>query len=215
MWAQNRDNAGAISNVLKKLANYLAPPPIRARSELLRFLGGESSYLAQRATYEFCRNTLSYFGQGMFEDPGFNDAMRVNRWESYAAILADAVVLARNRLSVAETPDALNAAMTVVFESAVSEYPLTLHRTDWNDRLEALRGRLADESLHRCGPSELSRCSARRVFETLPVYSHDKQQDYEGIERALRFGLIAIDDRMERRFRAGEIATDLRQMRQP
>ena len=73
-------------------------------SELRRFLSGETSYLAQRMTYEFSRNTLAWFGQHYFADPGFNDVFRKCRWESFGLLGADVTLLAFGWMAAAR-PD--------------------------------------------------------------------------------------------------------------
>ncbi len=200
--------AAAMGPAFRRVRDYFLPPPIGDRSSLQAFLSGESSYLAQRSTYEFCRNTLSYFGQHMFADPGFNDAMRVNRWESFAAILAVGVLLTRNRVA-GRTANGIGDPLLRLFEQALVAAGNPPHRSGWSPELDSLRVRLADESTLTLGPSALAGPAARRVFETLPVYSHARNHDYDGIERAIRFGLIAIDDRMERRYRTAALAADL------
>ena len=54
--------------MLRRLVDHFRPPRIRDRAALRRFVSGEASYLAQRATYEFSRNTLAWYGQHAFAD---------------------------------------------------------------------------------------------------------------------------------------------------
>ena len=63
--------------MLATLKGYFFPERIRSRVELARFVSGEASYVAQRSTYEFSRNTLAWYGQAAFGDPKFNDALAV------------------------------------------------------------------------------------------------------------------------------------------
>ena len=190
--------------MLHRIIRYFRPPPLVSMDELERFLGSEAAYLAQRTTYEFCRNTLSYFGQHMFGDDGFNAAFRKCRWEAFAAILADLTLLAAAELRRAAPPGLdVDALALGLFARNLAAYELPAHRPGgWDDAVADLRRRLGDQVLS--SPQTLAAVvavSARRVFEALPVYSHNKAADFEGIERAIRFGTIAATDRLRQRLR--------------
>lgn len=194
--------------MLHRIINYFRPPPLVSMGELERFLGAEAAYLAQRSTYEFCRNTLSYFGQHMFGDDGFNAAFRHCRWEAFAAILADLTLLAAAELRRAAPPGVdVNAAALELFARNLAAYEVPAHRPDgWGDTVAELRRRLGDQAL--APPQTLARLvavSTRRVFEVLPVYSHNRAADFEGIEAAIRFGTVAAMDRLRQRLRPAAI----------
>ena len=99
--------------MLTNLVEYLRPSRLRSATALRRFVSGEASYLAQRATYEFSRNTLAWYGQHAFADREFNDRFRVCRWEGYAGLVEVFCVLVRARLGRAPAEGDLDAAMVV------------------------------------------------------------------------------------------------------
>ena len=108
--------------VMRRLVAHFFPPPIRTPEELGGFLCGQANYLTQRATYEFCRNTLGYFGQHMFADPRFQDQERVCRWEGFAAILADGLVLVEGLLRpVAPAPlSAMRSGLAALYAEGLA-----------------------------------------------------------------------------------------------
>src|SRR5262245_29172017 len=131
--------------MLRSVIEYFVPPAVGDRAAFARFLSGEASYLAQRCTYEFARNTLGYFGQHHFGDDRFNDAFRISRWESFAAILAGMVLLAEARLRphAGDAPDRLIDPLTQLYREMLAEYPLPAHRAQgWEADVSALRDRL-------------------------------------------------------------------------
>lgn len=189
-------------SLLVKMRDYFYPPPIRTRDTLRRFLSGEASYLAQRVTYEFARNTLAWFGQHHFGDDRFNDAFRICRWEAYAAILADMLVLTRGHLLSPTTPGQVLAAPLVgLYGAALAEYAPPGHRPEgWRDVEEGLLLRLRDlGSDERPDARSVASASASRTFETLPVKSNNPQEDRRVIGSAITMGLISFADRLRTR----------------
>ncbi|MBL8674466.1 MAG: hypothetical protein IPK81_07720 [Rhodospirillales bacterium] len=198
--------------MLSRLRDYFFPPPIEDVAALRRFLSGEASYIAQRATYEFSRNTLAWFGQHHFGDDKFNEAFAVCRWESYAAILAGMVVLTRGHLlSAGVHHDALPAPLTRLYAEALGEYPVPAHRPEgWRDIEEALLGRLrALGADARPEVRAVAAAAATRAFETLPVLSRDKDEDRRVITGAVTFGMISFADRLRTRVDAGSVVERL------
>ncbi len=85
--------------MLQQLKDRFFPGRIATQPALRRFISGEASYLAQRATYEFSRNTLAWHGQHILGEKGFNEVFAICRWESFAAIAADMVFIVRAHLA--------------------------------------------------------------------------------------------------------------------
>jgi len=198
--------------MLARLIAYFRPPPIADRAALQQFLSQAASYLAQRSTYEFSRNTLSYYGQGAWHDPTFQDLMRVCRWESRAAVLADQLVLAEGRLRpFAGEAHALVAPLAALYGDLLGEYPVPAHRPEgWAADVDALRARLERVQLAQpLGAPEVARVGAQRVFDVLPVYSQYRDADFQVVENSIRFGMVSFSDQLGHRLRPAEVARDL------
>ncbi len=200
--------------MLQRVIDYFRPPPIRSRAALQPFLSSQASYLAQRSTYEFSRNTLSYYGQGAWHDPVFQDLMRVCRWESFAAVLADMIVLTEGRLrpSAGGDPNVLVEPLLDLYRAIIGEYPVPAHRAEgWDADIASFRQRLERaQMIAPMAPSDVALVGARRVFDVLPVYSQYREVDYQVIEGAVRFGIIAFNDQLRARLQVAAVLADLR-----
>jgi hypothetical protein len=197
--------------MLTSFIRSLFAPPVSDPSELRRFLSGEASYLAQRATYEFSRNTLAWYGQHYFADSGFNAAFRKCRWDSFALLSADMVLMAFGRLAGAThgAHDALAARLPPLYAAILAEYPPPEHRPEgWSGLESEFAARVAAVRLP-LDPAELARATAKAVFRTLPVFSENRAGDHQVVYNAVHFGLVAFADRLRRRVAAGPAAEAL------
>lgn len=201
--------------MLRRLIDRFWPTPIRDSPALSRWISGEASYLAQRSTYEFTRNTLAWFGQHHFADDRFNDHFRICRWESFAALLQGMTLLAEFRLR----PHARGAEQHLVdglvaaFAQALAEYPLPQHRPQgWDDAAAEARARLLEAQARSASPDAkaLAHAATERMIQVMPVLSANRADDFRTIESAIQFGLVAFADRVPRRIDAPALAASLR-----
>ncbi len=195
--------------MLGRLIAYWSPPPLTDARALGRFLSAEASYLAQRSTYEFTRNTLAWYGQAAFGDDRFNDVFRVCRWESFASILGGFVVLAHTRLRRVGSGDAklLAPALLRIYGAELSAYPMPAHRSDWADVTLRLEQRLAAGGAPT--PAEIGSEAALRVYETIPVRSGNAAEDRDVLANAIRLGTISVNDRLAARLRPDAVSASL------
>lgn len=196
----------------RRIAAYFRPPPIRSVAELAGFLHREAAQLAQYTTYEFSRNTLGYFGQHAFHHEQFRAHMRVCRWESFAAVLADLIVLTEARLRpAADQPEQLVEPLGLVYGQALAAYPVPDHRPDgWRTDIDSLVLRLRQAQLAEPhGPNEVARTAGRRVFEVLPIYSGNNFIDMETIGNMIRMGEITFHEKLVRCLDARAVVADV------
>ncbi|MBL8702007.1 MAG: hypothetical protein JNK67_26730 [Alphaproteobacteria bacterium] len=196
---------------MRPLLDYFRPPPIRSAAALREFISGEASYLAQRSTYEFSRNALAWYGQAAFGDPEFNDAFRICRWETFAIVLSNFVLLARARLAArVAVPAGLDDALVAQARIMLAAYPTPVHRRDWEDVVAELADRLAAARQEEPpSPAGLGAAAAARVYPTMPVQSGNKAEDRKVIANALSFGTIAFNDRLAVRLDDAAVVADL------
>lgn len=200
--------------MLGRLRDYFFPRPIRSAAELRRFASGEAAYLAQRSTYEFSRNTLAWYGQSAFAEKGFNRAFAKCRWEAFAAILADMLLLSRNHITAShpDRHDAADEALLAIYRTALEEYPRPEHRPEgWEDAVLRLQQRL---QLSGTGEDSDARriavAAASTIFTHLPVYSQDREENLRVITSAVTFGMISFADRMRQRLQPDILLQDIR-----
>ncbi len=183
--------------MLSRLRSHFFPGPLASRDGLRRFVSGEASYVAQRSTYEFARNTLAWYGQSAFGDKTFNEVFAVCRWEAFAAIAADMTALTRAAIADGR----LDAGLLRLYGEALAEYPNPVHRPQgWTDRIEALAARFSgtapDQPLR---PVDLAPTTAARIYAEAPVRSNNQEEDRRVLAAAVSFGLVSFDDRLRRR----------------
>lgn len=184
--------------MLAHLRTYLFPERARSRAELARFVSGEASYVAQRSTYEFSRNTLAWYGQAAFGDPKFNEAFAVCRWEAFAALAADMVTLLRSFLSAGS---AFDPALLQVHADVLGEYPAPVHRPEgWADRHAALLSRFAGTaSSHRPDLKAMGHRTGALIHDYAPARSNNAEEERAVLAAAVTFGLISFNDRLPKR----------------
>ncbi len=194
--------------MLAGLKSYLFPTRILSRAQLTRFVSGEASYVAQRSTYEFSRNTLAWFGQSAFGDPAFNDAFAVCRWEAFAAIAADMAFVVRSFLD--GSPE-LDPALVRLYADALGEYPVPAHRPEgWSDRHAALLSRFAGvSSNHRLDLKAMGHRTGALIHEFVPARSKNAEEERQVLAAAVTFGLISFNDRLPKRLDRDALVHDL------
>ncbi len=200
--------------MLQRLIDRFWPAPVRDRPHLVRWISGEASYLAQRSTYEFTRNTLAWFGQHHFADDRFNDHFRVCRWETFATVLQGMAlqVEARLRPQARGAEAALAEGLVATYRAALAEYPVPAHRTQgWDDAVAEARAKLGDAQARAAAPDAkaLAHATTARMIQVMPVLSANRDDDFRTIESAIQFGLIAFADRAARRIDAPALAAEL------
>ncbi|WP_119419630.1 hypothetical protein [Desertibaculum subflavum] len=201
------------ARAMRRLVTRFFPPPIRTPDALGGFLVGQANYVTQRVTYEFCRNTLGYFGQHMFADLRFQAQERLCRWEGFAAVLADGLVLAEGLLRpAAPAPlSALRAGLITLYADGLAAQPEPVHRADgFADLVDSFAHRLDRVAEIEPRPvRDIAHTGARRVYDVLPIYSGNEAADREGIDRAMLFCLISVTDQLSRRLDAAAVGAAL------
>ncbi len=181
-----------------RLREYVFPSRLRTPDQLRRFVSGEASYLAQRSTYEFTRNTLAWFGQAAFGDATFNEAFAVCRWEAFASIAADMTMIVR--AEIAGGPS-LDPPLLKLYADVLGEYPNPPHRAEgWMDRHAALLARfgaLPDD--RRPDLTAMGHRTGAMIHEVAPAHSRNVEEERAVLAAAITFGLVSFQDRLPRR----------------
>lgn len=197
--------------MIRRLKDYFLPPAICEAGDLRDFLVAQSNYLTQRASYEFSRNTLAYFGQHVFADPAFLAQTKVCRWEGFAAVMADTLVLTEGLLRPAAGGRALAPGLVRLYVEGIAAQPSPPHRPDgWGDLVSSLDTRLQQAAALPPAPvRDVGRHSARCILETVPVRSANPKADRDGIQQAVHFGLVSVHDQLVRRLDREALAAAL------
>jgi hypothetical protein len=194
--------------MLQKLRDRFFPSRVATRPALRRFVSGEASYLAQRATYEFSRNTLAWHGQHILGDAKFNDAFAICRWESFAAIAADMTFLVRAHLAAGPRLDPL---LLSVYADVLGEYPNPAHRPQgWSDCHAALLARFNATSDSRTPEVKvIGYKTGVLIYGKAPVNANNVKEESAVLGAAMTFGLISFNDRLPQRLDTAALVQDL------
>ena len=202
-----------------KLLDLSRPAPIASRESLREFVSARASLVAQKVAVDYCRGKTGLFSYALFEEKTFLDALAVCRWESFAATLADLLLITEGYLRPAaiavggaNTVERVGAALARLYPEILASYPLPAHRSAqaWSDveAAFAIRFAVALAAPPR-QPTDIADHSARRLFETLPIHANMRELDEEIVHGAVRFRLIAAHQELFRRAKFPELIVAL------
>lgn len=199
--------------------------PILSIPDLKMFVYERASLLSQRASHEFCRNALGFYGQVAFHDDRFHDSMRVCRWESFVAVLADMLLVIEGELRREGTVGdrALVAGLVGLYRAIMAEQELPAYRTEgWEKDIAMFEARLLTAVDAPPRPAhKIAIRSAKRMFETVPIQIGIKTEtkdgaltgadaaDYQAVSGAVKFGMVAFLQDLRPRLRAPELRAAL------
>jgi hypothetical protein len=197
--------------MLSFLKSFLPKPKVQTLAALQQFLEGEAAYLAQRSIVDFTRNELGVLSSQAFADQRFQDRLAVSRWDGFAGILADMIVLTQACLLSAGAPhDKLDRRLGDLYAAILAAHPVPDHRPHgWDAEIAALRARLADRAAEPASPQAFAQATGARIFETLPFAPRDPVENRMVLCNAFAFGLIAFNDRLRRLLVAPAVRDEL------
>lgn len=176
--------------------------PIRTRREFHTFLSREAAHLAQTSATNFCRARAGWHADKLFGEAMFLDALDRCRWEAYAAVLADMIVIVEGRLRSAGTPQtAMPDALVAIYRQILESDPRPAHRSEgWDDVVAELGRRLAKAQLAAPGdPAKVARISGNRLYEVLPFDRSLIAGERDVVVNSVRFGMVGFCDRLDAR----------------
>jgi hypothetical protein len=199
--------------------------PILAIPDLKLFVYERASLLSQRASHEFCRNALGFYGQVAFHDDRFHDSMRICRWESFVAVLADMLLVIEGELRREGTVGdrAVVPGLIGLYRAIMAEQELPAYRTEgWEKDISMFEARLLAAIDAPPRPAQqIAIRSAKRMFETVPIQIGVKTEtkdgaltgadaaDYQAVAGAVKFGMVSFLQDLRRRIRVPELRAAL------
>lgn len=200
--------------MLRALKSLWAGSPRAATAADLReFLSRRAAFAAQKTVTDYCEVKAGLNRDKLFAESDFREALAVCRWESYAAVLSDLLVLAHAHLAphVAGRETALAERLAGIGRAILTGQTLPPHRPEgWDDVTVAMAARLAETAGHPPRPpAEVARASARRVLATLPIHESHRRTDREAIVGGVRFHILSAWDAMLIEVDGPAVAADL------
>ncbi|HSE79965.1 MAG TPA: hypothetical protein VLG66_18360 [Alphaproteobacteria bacterium] len=177
--------------------------PIATRGDMAAFLEERAAQVAQKSVIGYCHVKTQLPLVELMRDKPFADAFEVSRWEAFAAVLADLVVVTEGLLRPAAEARAprLVEPLTAVFADVLAHHPVPAHRPGgWADAIESLRVRLARAQIAQPLPfATVAETSAERLFETLPIHPRLREPDKPAIVANVRFLMVGLRHQFDRR----------------
>lgn len=202
------------ASVLQRVMSRLRPARIASVDALGTFLQERASLIAQKCAIDYCRGKTGLASFALFTEKPFLDALEVCRWEAFAAVLADLMILAETALRPHVDPgerERLRDALVGLHARILASLPLPSHRAQgWHDAAEsfALRLRAASAGAPR-QVLDVADHSAKRLFDTLPIHASYRELDEEIVYGAVRFRMIAVNQEMRSRIAPEELVRGL------
>ncbi len=205
---------GALARFWGRLKARLRPAPIATAEALRIYLAERAALIAQKCAIDYCRGKTGLASYALFTEKPFLDALDRCRWESFAAVLGDLLIVAEGKLRPHVAPgehSRLCEALAGLYPAILASLPAPAHRPGgWSDVLASFASRFREASL---GPPrqalDVADHSAKRLFDTLPIHASYRELDEEVVYGAVRFRMIAVSQELQGRLRGAGVAREL------
>jgi hypothetical protein len=190
------------------LKSRLRPEPIATPDALRTFLEERAALIAQKCAIDYVRGKTGLASYALFTEKTFLDALEVCRWETFAVVLGDLLIVAEGHLRghvAGNDRSRLSDALVGLHSAVLASLPMPAHRpSGWGDVTASFTSRLRAASLAEPRKAaDIASYSARRLFETLPIHSSYRELDEEPVYGSVRFRMVAVSQEMQRRFASG------------
>jgi len=207
-------DAGPVRRLWQRLKARLRPAPIATADALKTFLKERSALIAQKCAIDYCRGKTGLASYALFTEEPFLKALDVCRWETFATVLGDLLIVAEGYLRPHVTDKQhprLCGALIGLHSAALAALPVPAHRGQgWGDAIALFPLRLKEASCREPQQAlDVADHSARRLFDTLPIHISMRALDEEVVYGAVRFRMIAVSQEMQRRFVIADLIEQL------
>jgi hypothetical protein len=197
--------------MLRTLKEMIRPPRLADRAAFGAFVAGESALIAQKTAVSYCRAKTLTFSHALFAEQAFQDALAICRFEAFAAVLADLLLLTAGLLRPHAEPARIDGALRALYGEILRGERQPAHRQDgWADAEAAFAARLAalDDAAPR-DPASIARASAARLYEVLPIHTNHRHLDEDVITASVTFQMVGLWEKLLRALDAPAVARDL------
>jgi hypothetical protein len=198
--------------MLSRLVARLRPKRVATVDQLTDFLDRQAAQIAQRSIIGYVHVKTRLPLHELTKEKPFADAFEVARWEAYAAILSDLVLILAGVLSPAAggRSAVLRERLVQLYRDVLLCHPVPAHRiAGWDEAVNAFAARLATAPL---APAEsiasIAEYSAERLYDTLPIHKRLRAPDKPAIVANVQFLIVGLAHEFER-FDAKALAAGL------
>ncbi|MHB1219326.1 MAG: hypothetical protein ACYC1L_14120 [Alphaproteobacteria bacterium] len=204
----------AFAERLAAIRRWFNPGPIQTAAELQKFLDERAAFVAQKSISAYCQMKTRTYLLDLLKEKTFQEAFDRSRWESYAIVLSDLLVIMDGDLGTGlkeEDRAVLAARLEAMYRGILDGHARPAHRPEgWADAFEAFDRRLAVARLAPPKPVlEVASHSAERLFALLPIHTSLRTRDGMSVEGGVRFLIAAATDALARRMRREPLLADL------
>ena len=175
--------------------------PITTREHLLHFLDNNAAYIAQKCAYAYCHARMGKLAYDALKEPYFQNKMEICRWEGYAVILSDLVLLTafwfQEQLGK-QTPTTKEFAK--LYRDVLARHPIPPHRKDWREQYKTFDRRIAVALKNRpLSVKRIARSGGKNLFNLVPMGQIFKTNDEEIFLSTVRLCIMNADDELRNR----------------
>jgi hypothetical protein len=205
---------GPAGRFWKRLKERLRPAPIATTEALRVYLAERAALIAQKCAIDYCRGKTGLASYALFTEKPFLEALDRCRWDTFAAVLGDLVIVAEGKLR-SHVPPARHSrlweALGDLYPAILATLPPPAHRAEgWGEAIASFAPRFREACLGMPRQAlDVADHSARCLFESLPIHSSYRELDEEVVYGAVRFRMIAVSQELQGRLRAAELTKEL------
>jgi hypothetical protein len=198
----------------RRLKARLRPVPIATADALKTFLEQRAALIAQKCAIDYCRGKTGLASYALFTEQPFLKALDVCRWEAFASVLGDLIIVAEGILRTHAKSDersGMREALAGLYSAVLISMSPPVHQVEgWTGAIASFRQRLTTASLGEPQRAlDVADHSAKRLFDTLPIHSSMRALDEEVVYGAVRFRMVAVSQEMQRRIAAPDLVRHL------
>ena len=186
---------------------------VKTAAGFQHFLSSNASFVGQKTVTEYCQAKAGRMWAQLATEAPFIEGLTRARWEGYAAVLEDVVVIAEGfaRPFAGGRAPELGIRLFRLFADALDAQGRAPHRPEgWQDVIERARPRLAAAHLAEpVRPFVAAQIGGHRMFEALPFHPAVRRLDEPMIVNSVAFQLVAFLDRMRRECDGAAVTADL------
>jgi hypothetical protein len=164
---------------------------VRTLAELITAIAEGAAFLAQGASYSYIRARSGTLGPRLMQDAVFNVGMEYCKWEAFAAVAGDLILIVEAELrSYGSWPATFWRRL---YREVLATHDVPEHRAEsgWDDRIAEFDRRL---EAHLAGPArgieEICEHSAGVLMDNVPVTDDIRELDREMVVNNVKFRFI-------------------------
>lgn len=199
--------------MLKEMLARWRPPPITDAHALRLYAKENAAFIAQKSSIDYCRVKAGTFSYQLFAEKDFMDALTRCRWEGFALVLADILLVFEAFLRPPSDREARTIAARLMpwYADILATEPVPRHRPEgWGEAVGRFEARFAAAVANAPGrPADIARVSGRALYAVLPIHTNHRRLDEDMVVAGVQFRMVSLWQAMERRIDRDAVRAEL------